>query len=324
MIGRVKALASLLLTAGLLAAACGSGGATAPTSADGVTAITVGTSPTLSNAALYYADGEGMFKRNKLEVTLSPLQSGAAAVPLLLNGQLAVAASDPVAAIVSVSKNVPVTIVAPGNVSPTDPAMDSTALLVKADGPVKSVRDLDGKTVAVNALNSLSHISVKRAIDKNGGDSSKVKFVELPLPQMVDAVARGQVDGAVENEPYTTQGLESGLRRLVSPLTEALPGVPQLVYLSAKPYVQKNAATIDRFAAALTEANRYLGANPETARAIGRTSTQTPPEVLEKILVPVYNDKPVDRRSLTTLMDLMVRYGVISAPIDLNSVISEP
>jgi NitT/TauT family transport system substrate-binding protein len=238
MIGRVRALGSILAAAGLLVAACGQGTGSAPTDADGTTAITVGTSPTLSNAGLYYADSGGSFAKNDLKVKLSPLQSGAAAVPLLLNGQLGVAASDPVAAIVSVSKGVPVTIVAPGNVGPSDPAADSSALLVKAGSPVKSIKDLEGGTVAVNALNSLSEIATKAAIDKNGGDSSKVKFVELPLPQMVDAADRGQVDAVLVNEPFTTQGLRSGLRRLASPLSEALPRVPLVVYISARPYVE--------------------------------------------------------------------------------------
>jgi len=42
------------------------------------------------------------------------VQSGAAAIPLLLNGQLQFAAADPVSAIVAASKNIPVTVVAPG------------------------------------------------------------------------------------------------------------------------------------------------------------------------------------------------------------------
>jgi NitT/TauT family transport system substrate-binding protein len=318
MIRRAKALIGLLAL-GLVAAACGSGPAPAPAAAGpgGTTAITIGTSPTLSNAALYQANSAGYFGQRKLAATITPVQSGSAAVPLLLNGQLQFTAADPLAAILAVSKSVPLTMVAPGNAASTDAASDSTALLVKADGPIKSVADLAGKTVAVNALNGMSHLATLRTIDKLGGSSAAVKFVELPLGQMIDATSRGQVDGAVVNEPFSTQGVSVGLTKLAAPFSEALPGVPQLVYVAAKPYVAQNRAVVAGFADAITEANGYLGQHPDDVRTIGRTSTQTPPEVLDKIVLPRFDGRPLDSAAFTPLMDLMVQYKVLPAPIDL-------
>ena len=322
MIGRLRAAAGALAI-GLLVAACGSGPASGPAGSaqDGTTAITVGTSPTLSNAALYRAHGAGYFTERKLAATLSPVQSGAAAVPLLLNGQLQFTAADPVAAIVAVSRNVPITIVAPGNVASGDPALDATAILVKGDGPVQSARDLAGRTVAVNALNGLSHISTLRTVDQDGGTSSAVRFVELPLPQMVDAVARGQVDAAVVNEPFATEGKEAGLRKIASPFAVALPGVPQLVYIAAKPYAAQNPQVVQAFSEAIMEANGYLATHPDEVRTIGRTSTQTPPEQLDKIMLPTYTAEPVDRDVLAALMELMVRYGALPAPVDVDDLL---
>jgi NitT/TauT family transport system substrate-binding protein len=321
MIRRVHVLAGILIVA-LVVTACGSGPAPAAPSPDGTTPITVGTSPTLSNAALYQADGSGYFTDRKLAATISPVQSGAAAVPLLLNGQLQYTAADPLAAILAVSKNVPITIVAPGNVATGNAATDSTALLVKGDGPVQSVRDLGGRTVAVNALNGLSHIVTLRTIDQEGGDSAAVRFVELPLPQMVEAISRGQVDAAVVNEPFSTQGKESGLRSIAAPFSVALPGVPQVVYIASKPYVAENAQVVTAFSDAISQANAYLAAHPEDIRTIGRTSTQTPPDQLDKIVLPVFTDKPIDRAVLGSLMDLMVEYKVLPAPIELDSVLT--
>ena len=324
MIGRMRTLVGIL-TLGLVAAACGGGpaasGAAAP-GPDGTTAITVGTSPTLSNAALYYAKSAGYFAEQKLDPTISPVQSGAAAVPLLLNGQLQFTAADPVAAIVAASKNVPITVVAPGNVASGDPATDATAILVKGDGPIGSVRELAGHTVAVNALGGLSHLTALRTIDQESGDSSAVKFVELPLPQMVDAVSRGQVDAAVVNEPFATVGTDAGLRKIAAPFAVALPGVPQLVYIAAKPYAAQHPEVVKAFSAAIMRANGYLAEHPDEVRTIGRTSTQTPPEQLDKIVLPTYTDQPLDRAVLGSLMDLMVRYRVLTAPIDLDGLLS--
>jgi len=320
MIRRAIALGGFLALT-FLVAACGS--AAPAQNADGTTQIAVGTSSTLSNASLYYADSSGAFSRRKLAAKLSVTQSGAAAIPLLLNGQLQFAAADPVSAIVAVSKNIPVTIVATGSVTSDAAAADSSSILVRADSPITSVRDLDGRTVAVNALKSLAHVTAMRVIDNQGGNSAAVKFVELPLPQMVDAVARGQVDAATENEPYSTHGVESGLRKIATPLSEAVPGSPQVVYLAEKRYVAEHQPLVRAFTEAITEANGYLGQHPEELRAVGRTSTSTPPAVLDKIILPVFNGERLSQGQLTGVMDLLVRYRVISAPVDLGAVITQ-
>ena len=324
MIRRARSLAALLtLTAAI--AACGSAPAPAGGATDAgadPTPITVGTSPTLSNASLYQADGGGYFTDRRLTATISPVQSGAAAVPLLLNGQLQFSAADPLAAIVAISKNVPITIVASGNVATGDAATDSTAILVAGDGPVATPADLAGRTVAVNALNGLSQVTAMKSIDAHGGDSAAVRWVEVPLPQMVEAVSRGQVDAAVVNEPFSTTGQEAGLRKVSAPFSEALPGVPQLVYIAAKPWAEQNPAVVQAFAEAITQANGYLAAHPEDVRTIGATSTETPPEALAKIILPTFTDQPLDRGKLVELMDLMVQYRVLPAPIDLDGSIT--
>ncbi|MDT7589625.1 MAG: NitT/TauT family transport system substrate-binding protein [Pseudonocardiales bacterium] len=320
MIRRSITLAGLLALT-LVVAACGS--AAPAQNADGSTPIDVGTSSTLSNASLYYADSGGAFARHKLAAKLTVVQSGAAAIPLLLNGQLQFVAADPVSAIVAVSKNIPVTIVAAGSVTSDAAATDSSSILVRADSPIASVRDLAGRTVAVNALKSLAHITVMSSIDKSGGDSSAVKFVELPLPQMVDAVSRGQVDAAAENEPFSTQGVRNGLRKIAAPLSEAVPGSPQVIYLAEKRYAAEHQPTVRAFAEAVAEAGGYLGQHPDQVRAVGRTSTATPPDILGKIVLPVFSGDQPSRASLTGVMDLVVRYRVIPAPVDLGAMITQ-
>lgn len=78
MIRRPITLAGLLALT-LVVAACGS--AAPAQNADGSTPIDVGTSSTLSNASLYYADSGGAFARHKLAAKLTVVQSGAAAIP---------------------------------------------------------------------------------------------------------------------------------------------------------------------------------------------------------------------------------------------------
>ena len=57
----------------------------------------------------------------------------------------------------------------------------STYLIVPKGSPYRTASDLNGKTVAVNTLRGLPQYGTQAWIDKNGGDSKRVKFVELPF-----------------------------------------------------------------------------------------------------------------------------------------------
>jgi sulfonate transport system substrate-binding protein len=69
----------------------------------------------------------------------------------------------------------------------------STAIIVKDDSGIKSVKDLAGKSVAVNR-SGLGEFLLVAALEKHGVDRSKVKFVYLNPPDAAPAFAQGKVD----------------------------------------------------------------------------------------------------------------------------------
>ena len=88
------------------------------------------------------------------------------------------------------------------------------AVLVNGAGPIRVPKDLNGKTVAVNGINNITMLPVEAWIDKNGGDSKTVKWIEIPIFQANDAVSAGKVDATVTGEPFITFGEDKGLRAL--------------------------------------------------------------------------------------------------------------
>jgi NitT/TauT family transport system substrate-binding protein len=317
------ALASLVGL--LLVAACSSANGGTPGTAStasksaGTTALTVGTSPTLSNASLYLAAENGTFKGHGLTVTTQLETSGAEAVPQLLNGQIQFTASDPLGALVAISQHVPVVIVAQANIVPASAVQDPTGLLVSASSGIRSAADLAGKTIAVNALDSISEVTAEAAIDESGGNSSKVKFVELPIPQMIAAVQGGQVSGAILNEPYVTQAKEAGLVDLLPVMSKSIPGTPQLVYIASSVYASSHPTIVKAFATSITAANSDLGRNQALIRSVGAKSTTVGAGVLAKIVLPTFTSSALNDSSLVTLEQLMIRYKVLKAPLQPSS-----
>jgi NitT/TauT family transport system substrate-binding protein len=293
------------------------GGSTASTSTE-TTKITVGTSPSLSNVSLYLAASStgGQFAENHLSATPQVVQSGAQAVPLLLNGQLQFTAADPLGALAAIANQTPILIVASGNVAGKDAEHDNTALIVKSDSGISSAADLSGKTVAVNALNSLAEVGAKAAIDARGGDSSKVKWVELPIPQMQAAVEKGTVAAAVTTEPFLSASTEAGLTSLMPVLSVAMPGTPQLVYLTSKSYAESHPEVVLQFQKAITAANQQLTDDPSLIKTIAATSTTVAADVLDKIVLPVFDPPTPTVAELTALQSQAVKYGAMKESFD--------
>jgi NitT/TauT family transport system substrate-binding protein len=302
-----SAASSSAASASSTASAGSSGSAT-------VTHLTVGSSPTISNTSLYYASDAGLFAKNDLSVTPDVLQSGAQAIPQLLNGQIEFAASDPLAAMTAISKGAPIEIVAAGNVIAGSQATDASGVLVKP-GSITSLAGLDGKTVAVNATKGLAQVALQAAMDSKGGNSSSVKWVEVPFPQMVAAVKGGVVAAAAANEPFITAGKQAGLVEVPSGgLSTTLPGVPQVVYLASKPYAAAHPQVVKAFIASMTASNTVLGGDLQEIRIIGAKSTTTPASVLAKMTLPTFGPT-LSLAKLEVLEKLMIKYGILTAPI---------
>jgi NitT/TauT family transport system substrate-binding protein len=296
---------------------CAASPAPQPTSDGGLTTIAVSTSPSAGNASLYLPIDDGSYEAAGLDVVPEVLQSGAQAVPLLLNGQLQFAASDPISAIVAISQGTPITIVAPGNIVPTDPEADPNGAIVAADSGIASLADLDGATVAVNALNAFAQVSLKVAIDEAGGDSASVQWVEFPIPEMQESVARGTVTAAMTTEPFLTaaNAPESGVTPVPGGgIAAAVGGLPQLVYIASTEYVQKNPDVVEAFAAAIDAAATELAGDEALIRQVAKTSTSFPPEVVDAMIVPGFGPLTMDQ--LDELQSIMVAYGIIDAPVE--------
>jgi len=191
-------LMATALVGAMLAAGCGPRNES--DSSTGMLKVGIGSG--VSNVSLYLAIQKGFFTEHGIKVEPYPVTSGSQAFPLLLNGQLAVTATDPLSAIVAISKGLPLVIIGQGSAGQTTADNDPTGLIVKSDSPLHGGADFGGKTIGVNALNSLSQLGAMAAIDATGGDSSTVKFLEIPVPSMVAAVEGGQIDGAVTSEPF--------------------------------------------------------------------------------------------------------------------------
>ncbi|MGO4246352.1 ABC transporter substrate-binding protein [Paenarthrobacter sp. RAF54_2] len=309
-------LAALALFA---VSACGADPAPTATQAGGPTSITVGVSPSTASAAVYLA-AEQEFKEQGLDVKTATIQSGAEAIPRLLNGELAFALGDAAGTMTAAANGVGIVASGVATTSPSDPGKDYSGIV--ADDPaITNVKALEGKTVAVNQLKGISELTARAAIDNQGGNSAAVQFVELPFPQMTEAVATGKVSAALLVEPFLSGAKAKGLHVVIAPQAYAVADLPSTIFVSSSQFASTNPEVVKKFQAAMSKASTRANADAADTRRITATYTKIAPEVLNVITLPIYAEDAADTSGMRTLAGLMNKYKLLDNQPDLNTLL---
>jgi NitT/TauT family transport system substrate-binding protein len=200
---------------------------------------------------------------------------------------------------------------------------ESHAIQVAKNSPIKTAKDLEGKTVAANTLNNIVHLMAMAWIDKNGGSSSKVKFVELPFPQMEAALSAGKVDAISVHEPFATAAIEKGnVRLLAQPWGDVLPKFLIASWFASEKWIAKNRGTAQAFVRAIDRGIDAIQADPQGSRAAMVKWAGLSPELAGKIGLPVF-EKGISEKDIQTTIDLTRKYKLISKDIKASSVVSD-
>ncbi|HEV7652979.1 MAG TPA: ABC transporter substrate-binding protein [Actinophytocola sp.] len=311
-------LAVLLLSATLLASACGSDDDSAGQGQPDK--VTVGVIPILDVAPIYLGVEKGFFSKRKIDVSLKQAEGGAAIIPAVVSGQYQFGFSNVVSLLLAHSKNLPVKIVSNGNNSTGVDGEDFAALMVKADSPIKSAADLEGKTVAANTLQNIVDTSVRASVRKAGGDPKKVKFTALPFPEQPAALQSGNVDAVFVVEPFQQAVLADGGRKIASSYVDAAPNLTVAAYFAAQQLIGEKPDLVKRFTDAMQESLSYADSHPDEARKIIGSYTEIAPEVIAKVTLPKW-PADVNRDSVQTLADLALEDGLLDEKADVDSLL---
>jgi NitT/TauT family transport system substrate-binding protein len=282
----------------------GDGGSSGPTT------ITVGTLPIANAAPMYLGMEKGFFEDEGLKIKPQVGEGGAALVPALISGDAQFAFVGVIPAITAVAQDVPVKIVTSSDDAAETEEEDWQTLVVPKGSAIKSVEDLPGKTVAVNALRGLAEVVISRSLEKQGVDYKQVKLLEVPFPEMPAALEGGRVDAALLTEPFLSAVLAEGGTQIDAPSVETLPSFPNGVYITSEQYLAENKDVVDRFASAMNKSLDYAQSHPEEVRRIIPTYTQVPKAAAEKLRLPAF-DSELDQKGIELEAELTAKYGII-------------
>lgn len=159
----------------------------------------------------------------------------------------------------------------------------TTAIVARQDSPVQGLADLRGKKIAIQAGSSIGDVAVQQILPSVGLQEGDYELVNIPVNNMVSALAQGQIDAMVNVEPYNAVAVEQGIGKRIVDFTEYDP-LPVFIGMR-QGFIDENREQAVKVVRALLVNARAWRADPDSAY---RTITEyyssigfeVPPEVI--------------------------------------------
>lgn len=217
--------------------------------------VTIGYLPTDHDAALFVANATGMFKKAGLEVELHEYNNGGDLMSAMASGDLDVGYVGITPVIYSISKGVPVKIVAG--------AQNEGSGLLSHNSSVKSISDLKGKTIATPGEASVQSVLLKYDLKKNGLNTTDIESPAMKVSSMNDALRTEGIDAMLTYEPYVTISKDINNQTLVESSEDILPDHPCCVVVMNEKFLSKHTDKARKILDIHKKATDKIKADPE-------------------------------------------------------------
>jgi NitT/TauT family transport system substrate-binding protein len=289
-----------------------------PLRAAAATTIRLAMIPSDSSSLVFAAEAQGYLKPANIVPDIQYLSNGAASIAALIGGEVDVTGSNTLSVVQAREKGVPIQVIAPQAVYRRGQA--STLLLVPKDSPARTGRDLNGKTVAVNALGGSPHVAVEAWIDKNGGDSASVKYVEMGFAAMGPAMAGKRIDAGILAEPSLTNAL-GGARIFGDAYGAIAPYWMTDCLVATESWIAAHADDVRRFSAALHVTAIWANRNRDKTAEIVAKMLKLDIATVQTLHRAVFAEQ-LKPQMIQPVIDAGLHYGAITKPIRAEELLS--
>ena len=280
--------------------------------------VVVGVLSIAPSSAMQYGIDEGIFEKHGLDIELQPGTGGAAMLPAVSTGDIHFAVGNPLSVMVAKDKGLDMKIVSGYSNSLAEGA-DINGVVARADSGITSFADLEGKTTTVNAINTQGDLTIMESAALAGADPEKIKFNELPFPDMEAQLELGNTDAVWLPEPFLSRALANPDYVLVGhPNQEAIPGMPTMVTFTSGRYAEENAETVTAFKEAVTETLTQAQANVDDVRATLPAFMGMDAAVAENLNMEEF-DGELRSDQLDDMGALMLKYEFVAKEPDVDA-----
>jgi NitT/TauT family transport system substrate-binding protein len=307
---------SIAVLVALVSAGCGAHAAATGSPTLEKTNLTIGTVPTASSTGLYVAQHDGFFRQAGLNVRIVNVGSDAGITTSLLNGSIDVLNGGYAGFIeAQVHGAGRFHVLADGYAGA--PSVDE--IVVLPGSGITSPQQLIGRTIAVNALDSVAALLVSSALESQGVPPSRVHLVAMPFPAMPAALKAHRVDAAYLPEPYLSEAeIQIGGEELIDVNEGATQNFPIDGYVATMDWCQRYPKTAAAVAQAIDRGQAIADVNRPMVESVLRTYTTISKQTAAIMALGDFPTR-VSAVHLQRVPDLMQSFGQLKQRFNIAS-----
>ncbi len=202
-----------------------------------------------------------------------------------------------------------------------------SAVVVRNKGPVHTVGDLKGRTVAIPSRFSDERLILFRAMKVAGLKPGDIKMVEMAPPDVSGALAAGAIDGFSMGEPFPSQAEMGGFGRVLFQARDYWPDYMSCILVVRQDLIDQRPDAVQTLVDGIARSGLWLDQGKpqreDAADFVGRFYYNQKPALLRWALT-----KPMDRVTYSPLAprkpdfdlvrDLMIETGVLKKKIEFS------
>jgi NitT/TauT family transport system substrate-binding protein len=273
--------------------------------------LRVGISPIESYGEALYAQAEGFFHDGGLDAQPATLSGGGAPMTLaVVSGALDAAVANIGSVASAHAHGVGVYLLATCGLYTS--ANPTTVLATTKTSPIRTARDLEGKTVGVTSLGDLQQAALLRWLDANGANVKTVTVVEVSTPQMLVALNANRIAAGIIVEPTLT-AVQHDIRILALPYDSVAPELAISGWIVNKTWFDANPDAAGRLQSVIRTTAAWANRNQAATAAILAEHTRIAPDLLSTMRRVTY----AEERSFDVIqpvIDVMAKYGFLAQP----------
>jgi NitT/TauT family transport system substrate-binding protein len=283
--------------------------------------VRIATSPAESYAQAFYAQDAGFYQKAGLNVEVTLLGTGAAVSTAVAGGAVDVGVATIVNLANAITRGVPFVMIAPAVL--TTPKATSGLLCVAKASPIRTAKDLEGKTIAVPALKQTADLGVRVWLTKGGADLARVQIIEASFAEMGPGLERGTYAAATISEPSLTNAMNHNLvRAIADPYSAIAPEYMLAGWFTTLPYLQKNPELVRKVAAALVEAARWANTHHNESAAIVSRITKVDLDTIRGETRPIYGEE-LKLAQIQPQLDAAFKFGFLTRAVTASELIGK-
>jgi NitT/TauT family transport system substrate-binding protein len=224
----------------------------------------IGTAPPdLTLQTYHFAEANGFYKAEGIEVKLDAYNGDATAMRALTAGEADIAALGLAIPLKAIEAGAKVKVV-----FASAPKMDY--LLVAQKG-INSAKDLEGKNVGISGPGAVSYQVPLLMVKAAGGDPSKVNFVAVGgSAARTLALIGKKIDGGVLNTSFAHRTFKYDYLHSIGDAARDLPNFIYVVEVAPERVIQQKRAALQAFVIGTLRGARWAMQNPEAAIQISQ------------------------------------------------------